>query len=98
MYKIALNLIFIILVLGLIVPNGNGTSSQTSPTLLKASIIVRANRLQRYWKAPDQDNYWSWLPEMSFSVVGPINTGSAYFIDFTNELGQPWYTQECETP
>jgi hypothetical protein len=72
--------------------------AQTSPTLLKASVIVRANRLLRYWKAPDQDNYWSWLPEMSFTVVGPINTGSAYFIDFTNELGQPWYTQECETP
>lgn len=75
-----------------------GSKAQTGPTLLKASVIVRANRLVRFWKAPDQDNYWSWLPEMSFTVVGPINTGSAFFIDFTNELGQPWYTQECETP
>jgi hypothetical protein len=71
---------------------------QTGPTLLKASIIVRANRLVRYWKAPDADNYWSWMPEVAFTVTGPINTGSAYFVDFTNELGQPWYTVECETP
>ena len=71
---------------------------QASPTILKASLIVRANRLLRYWKAPEADNYWSWMPELSFVVVGPINTGSAFFIDFTNETGAPWYTVECETP
>lgn len=72
--------------------------NQAGPTLLKASVIVRANRLLRYWKAPDTDNYWSWMPEMSFTVLGPINTGSAFVIDFTNETGAPWYSVECETP
>ena len=72
--------------------------NQTGPTILKSSIIVRANRLQRYWKAPDQDNYWSWMPQMSFIAMGPINTGSAFVIDFTNEAGAPWYSVECETP
>lgn len=72
--------------------------AQTAPTILKASLIVRANRLLRYWKAPDTDNYWSWMPELSFTVVGPINTGSAFVIDFTNEAGAPWYSVECETP
>ena len=76
----------------------SATTNQAGPTLLKASVIVRANRLLRYWKAPDTDNYWSWMPEMSFTVLGPINTGSAFFIDFTNEAGAPWYTVECETP
>lgn len=71
--------------------------TQTGPTLLKASIVVRANRLQRYWKAPETDNYWSWMPEVSFVVVGPINTGSAFFVDFTNEAGAPWYSAECAT-
>jgi len=65
---------------------------------LKASIIVRANRLKRYWKVPDADDYWSWLPEVAFTVTGPINTGSAFFIDFTNEAGAAWYTVECQTP
>src|SRR5258708_12310636 len=73
-------------------------AAQTGPALLKASVIVRANRLLRYWKAPDTDNYWSWMPEMSFTVVGPINTGSAFVVDFTNEAGAPWYSVECETP
>jgi hypothetical protein len=75
----------------------NTEVSQTGPTILKASLIVRANRLLRYWKAPDADNYWSWMPELSFTVVGPVNTGSAFFVDFTNEAGAPWYTVECET-
>lgn len=70
---------------------------QSGPTLLKASVIVRANRLLHYWKVPEQDNYWSWMPEMSFYVTGPINTGSAFVIDFTNEAGAPWYSVECET-
>src|ERR1700716_2916942 len=73
-------------------PANNAQAAQTGPTLLKASVIVRANRLLRYWKAPDSDNYWSWMPEMSFVVVGPISTGSAFVIDFTNEAGAPWYS------
>jgi len=73
-------------------------ANQAGPTLLKSSVIVRANRLKRYWKAPDMDDYWSWMPEMRFTVTGPINTGSAFFVDFTNEAGAPWYTVECETP
>src|ERR1700704_6432769 len=78
--------------------NAIAGTNQTGPTLLKSSVIVRANRLKRYWKAPDMDDYWSWLPEMRFTVTGPINTGSAFFVDFTNETGAPWYTVECETP
>jgi hypothetical protein len=73
------------------------SNTQAGPTLLKSSIAVRANRLKRYWKSPDTDDYWSWLPEVSFTVLGPINTGSAFFIDFTNEAGAPWYTVECAT-
>lgn len=79
-------------------PHTISRTIQSGPTLLKASIIVRANRLKRYWKVPDADDYWSWLPEVAFTVTGPINTGSAFFIDFTNEAGAAWYTVECQTP
>ena len=34
-------------------------ANQTGPSLLKSSVIVRANRLKRYWKAPEMDDYWS---------------------------------------
>jgi hypothetical protein len=73
------------------------SNTQAGPTLLKSSIAVRANRLKRYWKSPETDDYWSWLPEVSFTVLGPINTGSAFVIDFTNETGAPWYSVECAT-
>src|ERR1700704_1598840 len=72
-------------------------ANQSGPSLLKASVIVRTNRLLHYWKVPEQDNYWSWMPEMSFYVTGPINTGSAFVIDFTTETGAPWYSVECQT-
>lgn len=78
--------------------SGLSPRPQAGPTLLKASLAIRANRLKRYWKAPDTDDYWSWLPEVSFTVLGPINSGSAFVIDFTNETGAPWYSVECETP
>ena len=47
-------------------PTTSAPANQSGPTLLKASVIVRANRLLHYWKVPEQDNYWSWMPEMSF--------------------------------
>lgn len=75
----------------------SASPNQIGPTLLKSTIVVRANRLVRYWKAPEADNYWSWMPETSFVVMGPVATGSAFFIDFTNEAGAPWFSVECYT-
>ncbi len=70
-------------------------AAQTGPTLLKYSIQVTAGRLVRYWKAPDEDNYWSWLPRVNFMVLGPSMTGTVYSIDFTNPDGSPWYSVDC---
>jgi hypothetical protein len=104
MKKFSIQLAFVFLVCATIATSfaslstSTALANQAGPTLLKSSVIVRANRLKRYWKAPDMDDYWSWMPEMSFTVTGPINTGSAFVIDFTHEAGAPWYTVECETP
>src|SRR5260370_10299308 len=78
-------------------PSPSARTTQSGPIVLQASFAVSANRLLHYWKVHEQDNYWSWMPEMSFYVTGPINTGSAFVIDFTNEAGAPWYSVECET-
>ena len=104
MKRLYFQLAFVVIICVMITGSYAGPSTsvartnQAGPILLKASVIVRANRLLRYWKAPDMDDYWSWMPEMRFTVTGPINTGSAFFIDFTNEAGAPWYTVECATP
>jgi hypothetical protein len=76
-------------------PGVKARSPQSGPTLLKYSVQVTANRLLRYWKAPDTDNYWSWLPKVNFLVMGPVMAGTVFTVDFTNPDGSPWYSVEC---
>jgi len=66
----------------------------TTPQILKSTFVLRADRMQRYWKSPNTDNYWSWMPEGSFWVLGPLGTGSTFAIDFILPDGKPWYTTE----
>ena len=75
--------------------SGSAAPVQSGPTLLKYSMQVTANRLVRYWKAPEMDNYWSWMPKVNFLVMGPIVAGTVFTIDFTNPDGTPWYSVEC---
>jgi hypothetical protein len=76
-------------------PISKAGTTQSGPTLLKYSIQVTADRLVHYWKTPDVDNYWSWLPRVNFVVLGPSITGTIYSIDFTNPDGSPWYSVDC---
>ncbi|MBX7222944.1 MAG: hypothetical protein K1Y36_23550 [Blastocatellia bacterium] len=67
------------------------------PPILKYSLHVRARRMVRYWKFPEQDNYWSWIPEVSFQVLGPVANGAQFQVDYTLPDGKPWFTAECDT-
>ncbi|HEV7397650.1 MAG TPA: hypothetical protein VGN86_14165 [Pyrinomonadaceae bacterium] len=75
--------------------SGSAAPVQSGPTLLKYSMQVTANRLVRYWKAPETDNYWSWMPKVNFLVMGPIVAGTVFTVDFINSDGTPWYSVEC---
>ena len=68
------------------------------PTLIKPSLYVRARRMVRYWKFPEQDNYWSWIPEVGFQVIGPVESGSQFYVEFTTPDGKPWTTLKCNLP
>jgi hypothetical protein len=68
---------------------------QAAPTVLKYSVQVTAERLVRYWKQPEAENYWSWMPRLNFFVMGPSVAGTVYTIDFTNPDGSPWYSVDC---
>src|SRR5882672_2049608 len=76
-------------------PLVNARVNQAGPVLLKYSVQVTAGRLVRYWKAPDAENYWSWLPRVSFLVAGPVMAGTVFTIEFTNPDGSPWYSVDC---
>lgn len=67
--------------------------AQYPPTsIVKPSLSIRAVRDQGYWKMPDAKNYWSWMPEVSFQVTGPIEDASFLTFDFTTPDGKPWYS------
>jgi len=68
---------------------------QVGSPLLKFSIQVTAQRLVRYWKQPQADNYWTWMPRVGFNIIGPLNAGTVFVIDFTNPDGSPWYSVDC---
>jgi hypothetical protein len=70
-------------------------SEQGGSPLLKFSIQITAQRLVRYWKQPQAENYWTWLPRVGFNVIGPVNAGTVFVIDFTNPDGSPWYSVDC---
>jgi len=63
-----------------------------TPTIIKSTLYVRADRMLRYWKQPNTDNYWSWMPEVQFTVAGPIADASYFTIEFTMPDGKPWYS------
>lgn len=93
----------IVILFALIVSSVPGDSArgananQSGPVLLKYSVQVTANRLVHYWKQPEVDNYWSWMPRVNFLVMGPVMAGTVFTIDFTNPDGSPWYSVDCLT-
>ncbi len=71
------------------------TTTEGGPKLLKSTLVIRADRMQRYWKQPETDNYWSWMPEGRFFVLGPIPAGTKFIVDFTKPDGSAWYSVDC---
>ncbi len=65
------------------------------PTLLKSTLVIRADRMQRFWQQPNTDNYWSWVPEGHFSVLGPVPAGTKFVVDFTKPNGALWTSVDC---
>lgn len=61
-------------------------------TILRPSLTVYAERDQRYWKQPELDNFWSWMPKVKFSVTGPIADASYFTFEFTTPDAKPWFS------
>ncbi len=57
-FRFALIVVVLAMIVGSLASNSKTLAqpTQSGPTLLKASLIVRANRLLHYWKVPEQDN------------------------------------------
>jgi len=73
-----------------------------APTLLKRTIQVTPKRFMRYWKNPKAaepvyDTY-SWIPQVQFDVLGPLEAGNKLYVEFDTPDGKPWMKVNMRTP
>jgi hypothetical protein len=77
-------------------------SASAAPTLLKRTIEVTPKRFLRYWKNPKAAepvyNTYSWIPQVQFDVLGPIEGGEKLYVEFDAPDGKPWMKVNMRTP
>ncbi|MCU1266239.1 MAG: hypothetical protein JWM21_2557 [Acidobacteria bacterium] len=73
---------------------GKSAAQEDQPTIAKDSVQVTAYTLNVYKK--NYDN-WSWVPQISYRVNGPIPSGSQLYVDFTQPATGPWVKFDCNT-
>lgn len=77
-------------------------SAAAAPVLLKRTIQVTPKRYLRYWKDPKAAepvyNTYSWIPEIQFEVLGPIESGEKLYAEFDTPDGKPWMKVNFRTP
>lgn len=83
----------------------SATNDNTLPTaqpalaagsILKPTLRIVTLRDQRYWKQPDMNNYWCWIPRIMFEMAGPISDSSHLTVEYTTPDGKPWFTDKVE--
>src|SRR6266849_4385652 len=68
------------LTVAVLVSSARVRATQGGPTLLKRTVVVSTKRFLRYWPNPSATepkyNTWSWTPQISFQILGPVPGGS----------------------
>jgi hypothetical protein len=77
-------LIFILFLLGITV--NQALSQSVRP--LSINVLTRAHQ---------SEAEWLWTPDITFSVRGPIESGSNVTVEYTLPSGKPFVTARCET-
>ena len=89
----AFMLLSLVLVALLLSP-GSSAASQDQPTIAKDSVQVTAFTNGAYHGSYDT---WSWVPQITFRVNGPIASGSQLYVEFTQPGSTPWVKFDCKT-
>jgi hypothetical protein len=76
-------------------------ATQGGPTLLKRTVTVNTKRFLRYWPNPSaaepKYNTWSWTPQVSFQILGPVPGGSQWMFEASTPDGKPWVSYKLRT-
>jgi hypothetical protein len=73
---------------------GNSGASQDQPTINKDSLQVTAYTNGAYKGSYDT---WSWVPQLEFSVNGPVASGSQLYAEFSMPGAGVWVKFDCQT-
>jgi hypothetical protein len=80
----------------------SASAAAAAPVLLKRTIEVTPKRFLRYWKNPTAAepvyNTYSWIPQVQFEVLGPIEAGNKIYVEFDMPDGKPWMKIDMRTP
>ena len=76
-------------------------ATQGGPTLLKRTVTLSTKRFLRYWPNPSaaepKYNTWSWTPQVSFQILGPVPGGSQWMFEASTPDGKPWVSFKLPT-
>lgn len=68
--------------------------SMDEPTIVKDSVQIRAFTFSAY---RNNNDIWSWVPDMKYSVNGPVASGSRLYVEFTVPGSGTWLKLDCDT-
>jgi hypothetical protein len=66
------------------------------PVFLKDTIGIDAKTENRYWKFPNQNNFSSWIPKVSFDVFYDNSSKLRYVAEWFNPDGSLWFSEPLE--
>lgn len=66
------------------------------PRFMIDTVEIKIKSDSRYWKAPNQDHYTSWVPQVSFNVFFDNSTKVRYNAEWYNADGSLWYTEPLD--
>ena len=68
-------------------------SAADGPSVIRTSILVATRMHSVYQRGAVRDEtQHSWQPRLALRLNGPIDAGSAFYVDFQQPGGKPWLT------
>ncbi len=64
---------------------------------LKDTLEIKIQKDDHYWKFPNQNDYTSWLPQVSFDIFYDSSSKMRYSAEWFNPDGSSWFTESLDT-
>ncbi len=75
--------------------------NRTEPTgkqlFLKDTLEIKVQKDDHYWKFPNQNDYTSWVPQVSFDIFFDNSTKMRYSAEWFNPDGSSWFIESLDT-